>query len=461
MIAGRGVIYAWSDCTAAMWAESGFSETMSKVSCARIGVIKDREAPDESPGEYLTGLRRRSPRSTLRRVKLPPHHLYVHVPFCRLVCAYCDFVTVGGRANDIGRYTDALLAELAVRPAPGELRTIYFGGGTPSLMSGEQLGRVIRAAEDRWEHVALEEVTVEANPSERETPDWDGLGRAGVTRISLGLQSLRDEHLKALARGHTAREGRNAFGAARAAGFDNVSIDLIYGIPGQSLDEWRGGLEQALALEPDHLSCYALQLALAPDEWAASPRPGALRWRSRMVARQDEGLASDQYRLAEELLGAAGFRHYELSSWARPGRESRHNSAYWARRAYTGIGAGAHSYDGTGERSWNTRDLDAYLASAELDRRPLEGSDVLDEPTRAFEAIALGLRLDRGIGRDAFAAEFGRDPLDRFADQVAEGRAQNLLEVEADRLRLSPRGRLLASEACLLFLPATAASPAA
>lgn len=382
-----------------------------------------------------------------------PHHLYVHVPFCRLVCAYCDFVTVGGRTADIPRYVGALLQELAARPAPGELRTVYFGGGTPSLLTGEQVGRVIGAATDRWERVAIEEVTIEANPSERERPDWHGLRDAGVTRISLGVQSLRDPDLRALARGHTAPEAREAFAATRAAGFDNVSVDLIYGIPGQSLEGWRDGLRLALELEPDHLSCYALQLALAPDEWAAPPRPGALLWRSRVAERQDDGLAGEQYRLAEELLGAAGYRHYELSSWARPGRESRHNSAYWARRAYTGIGAGAHSYDGGAERSWNERNLDRYLDVAAAGERPLAGREVLDAETRAFEAIALGLRRVDGLGRRAFVEEFGRDPLEGVADQLAAGDASTLLEWDTDRLRLTPHGRLFASEACLAFLP--------
>ena len=383
----------------------------------------------------------------------PPHHLYVHVPFCRLVCAYCDFVTVGGRADDIPRYTDALVAEIGIRPSPGELRTIYFGGGTPSMLTGAQVERVIRAATDRWQDTAVEEVTVEANPSEREIPDWSGLGRAGVTRISLGLQSLRDAELDALARGHTAREGREAFGAARAAGFDNVSVDLIYGIPGQSLEDWREGLELAVGLEPEHLSCYALQLALDPDEWAAPPRPGALRWRNRMVPRQDESLAADQYRLAEELLDRAGYRHYELSSWARPGRESRHNGAYWARRAYTGVGAGAHSYDGTAERSWNLRDLDGYLAAVESGIRPLADHELLDEETRAFEAVALGLRTVSGFSRRAFAAEFGTDPLDRYPEALAESTRAGLLEVDGDAVRLSPAGRLLASEVLVAFAP--------
>ena len=381
-----------------------------------------------------------------------PHHLYVHVPFCRLVCAYCDFVTVGGRAHDLPRYTDALLAEIALRPAPGELRTIYFGGGTPSLLSPEEVGLIISAAQDRWAHAALEEVTLEANPSRREAPDWAGLRAVGVTRISLGVQSLRDEDLHALTRGHTADEARDAFAAARAAGFDNVSIDLIYGIPGQSWANWRDGLDAVIALGPDHISCYALQLALAPDEWAAPPRPGALRWRERMAPLQDDGLAAEQYRVAEGVLESAGYRHYELSSWALPGQESRHNAAYWARRPYTGIGAGAHSFDGADERSWNTRTLDAYLAAVEGGGRPVAGVDRLDEGARAFEAMALGLRRIDGVGRGTFAAEFGADPVDRFADGLAE--RDILIEVDADRLRLTPMGRLLASEACLAFLPA-------
>jgi len=382
-----------------------------------------------------------------------PHHLYVHVPFCRLVCAYCDFVTVGGRAGDIPRYTDALVSEIGIRPAPGELRTIYFGGGTPSLLTGSEAKRVVRAASERWERAAVEEVTVEANPSERETPEWDGLLAAGVTRISLGIQSLRDADLDALARGHTAREGRAAFAAARAAGFDNVSIDLIYGIPGQSLDDWRDGLEMAIALDAEHVSCYALQLALEPDEWAAPPRRGALRWRDRMVPRQDESLAADQYRLAEALLADAGYGHYELSSWARPGRESRHNGAYWARRAYTGIGAGAHSYDGSGERSWNERDLDRYLAAVEAGERALADRELLDAETRGFEAVALGLRLVDGFSRIAFREEFGDDPLDRYGEAVAEGSSSGLLEVRDDRVRLTPDGRLLASEVLVAFAP--------
>jgi oxygen-independent coproporphyrinogen-3 oxidase len=312
---------------------------------------------------------------------------------------------------------------------------------------------VIGAALARWASVELEEVTLEANPSERERPDWGALRTAGVSRISLGVQSLDDDDLRALARGHTAGEVRRAYAGARAAGFENVSIDLIYGIPGQDLRRWARIMREAIELAPDHLSLYALQLALAPDEWAAPPRRGALRWRRRVAERQDDGLAADQYRLAEAVLGEAGYRHYELSSWARPGLESRHNAAYWARRAYAGIGAGAHSYDGTGERSWNARDLDAYLAAVESGRRPVDGREELEEPMRAFEAVALGLRRVDGLWRATFAAEFGVDPVTRFGPAVAEGRQRGLLDVDDRSIRLSAAGRLFANEALMPFAP--------
>ncbi|HET8586933.1 MAG TPA: radical SAM family heme chaperone HemW [Candidatus Limnocylindria bacterium] len=377
------------------------------------------------------------------------HHLYVHVPFCRLVCAYCDFVTVGGRPKDMPGYVDALLAELALRPAEGRLTTIYFGGGTPSLLPATDVARLITTARARWASEPAE-VTLEANPSERERPDWRGLREAGVTRISLGVQSLRDADLTALTRGHTAAEAIAAYQAAREAGFDNVSIDLIYGIPGQTIGDWHNVIAAAVALRPDHLSLYGLQLALKPDEWAAPPRPGALRWRQRMVRGQDDELAAEQYRLAEALLASAGYRHYELSSWARPGCESRHNAAYWVRRPYTGIGAGAHSYDGA-TRSWNTRDLDEYLARTGRGEPPLAGRETLDEATNAFEAIALGLRRVDGLRRETFAAEFGADPVERYADAVRDGRRRGLLEVDGDALRLTAAGRLLANEVLVAF----------
>jgi oxygen-independent coproporphyrinogen-3 oxidase len=176
-----------------------------------------------------------------------------------------------------------------------------------------------------------------------------------------------------------------------------------------------------------------------------------------MQSRQDDALAAEQYRLAEELLEAAGYRHYELSSWARPGRESRHNSAYWARRPYTGIGAGAHSFDGIGRRSWNVRHLDAYLHAVESGASPQAGCEDLDEPTRAFEAVALGLRRIDGFARTAFRAEFGQDPVERFAGAVADAARNGWLAVDQERLRLTADGRLLASEALLAFLPAPVA----
>jgi oxygen-independent coproporphyrinogen-3 oxidase len=379
------------------------------------------------------------------------HHLYVHVPFCRLVCPYCDFVTVGGRADVIPRYVDALLDELALRPAPGRLETVSFGGGTPSLLPAAAVERVLGAAVDRWRR-SPGGVALEANPSSREVPDWSGLRSAGVTRISLGVQSLDDRDLAVLARGHTAAEARAAYAAARGAGFDDVSIDLIYAIPGQTLQRWQRVLRDAVALAPDHVSCYALQLVLAPDEWAAPPRPGALRWRQRLAGGQDDGLAAAQYRLAEEVLGQAGYGHYELSSWARPGHRSAHNVAYWTRRPYTGIGAGAHSFDGT-VRAWNLRDLDRYLAAVRNGQVPVEGDETLDAAAAAFEGIALGLRQVEGLSRARYRTEHGADPLESHGEAVESSTRDGLLEVDGDRLRLSAAGRLLANEVLVRFAP--------
>ena len=380
-----------------------------------------------------------------------PHHLYVHVPFCRLVCAYCDFVTVAGRAADVPRYVEALLAEMERRPAPGTLETIYFGGGTPSRLPAGQVARLVRAAAERWGSEPVE-VSLEANPSRREAPEWNGLRAAGVTRISLGVQSLRDDDLRTLGRGHDAAEAIEAFRSARDAGLDSISLDLMYAIPGQSLAAWEAVLQAAAALRPDHLSLYALSLPLAPDEWAAQPRPGALRWRARMAARQDQDLAAEQYELAEEMLATAGYAHYELSSWARPGHESRHNRAYWERRPYTGVGAGAHSFDGA-TRWWNARSLDAYLAAVEGGAEATEGRESLSDEAAAFEAVALGLRAVGGLRRSAFVAKFGADVEDRFPAAIEHGTRAGLLEVERDVIQLSRRGRLLANEVLVAFAP--------
>jgi oxygen-independent coproporphyrinogen-3 oxidase len=385
------------------------------------------------------------------------HHLYVHVPFCRLVCAYCDFVTVAGRRDDIPRYVEALLAEMSMRPAPGKLDTVYFGGGTPSLFPASAVERLLQAAIDRWRR-SPSEVTIEANPSGRETPDWAAVRAAGVNRVSLGVQSLRDDDLRTLARGHTAAEARDAYRAARRAGFESVSIDLIYGIPGQSLGGWKRGLREAIALQLDHISLYTLSLTLAPDEWAAPPRGGALRWRRRLATRQSDDVAADQYRLAEDELAAAGYRHYELSSWARPGFESRHNLAYWARRPYTGIGAGAHSYDGDAVRSWNVRDLDRYLAGVRGGDRPVDGSEQLDREARMFEAVMLGLRRVDGFSRAEFRSEYGIDPVEWRRDAAARASKTGLLEISRDHLRLTREGRLLADTVLVEYLAEPAPS---
>ena len=358
-------------------------------------------------------------------MSLSTHHLYVHVPFCRLVCAYCDFVTVGGRGAEIARYADALLAELALRPASGQLATIYFGGGTPSLLPGRRRSRAWSAAAvDRW-----------GNAPDRGHPR----GQPQLPRDArLGgpAGGRREPHLArhpvaarrgAPRPGSRPDRGRGA-GCLRggAGGGLRERVDRPH-LRHSRASRWPTGATACGARSrssPDHLSLYALQLALAPDEWAAPPRPGALRWRQRMVPRQDDGLAAAQYQLAEELLGRApAIGHYELSLVGAAGlrvapqlgllgaaavhRDRRRRAL--VRRRSRAPGTSATSTD-----TWRA----PRPASA-----PLAGSEELDEPTRAFEAVALGLRRVDGFSRAAFAAEFGDDPVDRFTRRRSKRRS--------------------------------------
>ncbi len=351
----------------------------------------------------------------------PPVALYVHVPFCVSLCPYCDFVVYAGAAARgprarVAAFVGALLAELDLRadaldlawPDRRPLETLYLGGGTPTLLPGEDVARLVACVRDRFGLVGGAEVTIEANPGPDERGDAAALAAAGVTRISLGAQSFEAGLLRRLGRRHRPGDVATAVAEARAAGIGSVSLDLLYDVPGQSLDAWSATLDAALALGPDHVSAYALTLDDPDAEGLTGPlgdhlptQAGARRWRAAAVAEQDEDRAAAQYVLAIERLGAAGFRGYEISNWAQPGRESRHNLAYWTRQPYEAVGPGAHAFDGA-VRRWNAARLDGYLAAlAPADRAsprlPPGGRELVDEAAAAVEATILGLRLDEGI----------------------------------------------------------------
>jgi coproporphyrinogen III oxidase-like Fe-S oxidoreductase len=366
-----------------------------------------------------------------------------------------------GPRSSVGRYLAAVEAELELRAdaledrfgrARPPLASLYLGGGTPSLLTAAAIGRLIDLVRRRYGLARDAEVTLEANPGPDERGDAAALRDAGVTRISYGAQSLDDGELRALGRRHRAGDVALAVAAARDAGIPSISLDLLYDVPGQAPERWDRTLDAALALEPDHLSAYALTL----DDPAAEgltgahgdhlpPTPGARRWRHDARAAQDDDRAAAMYERAVDRLASAGFRGYEISNWARPGHESRHNLAYWRRLPIEAAGPGAHAFDGA-VRRWNAAPLGRYLAALAPEsagQRPVlppGGAEVVDDATAAAEATILALRLDTGLPR----AEATAGPL---GPHLAWAMGAGLLAaIAGDRLALTTRGRLLSNE---------------
>jgi Coproporphyrinogen III oxidase and related Fe-S oxidoreductases len=393
------------------------------------------------------------------------------LPFCVARCPYCDFVVYAGadargpRART-GRLYEAIGRELELRaevldatfgaPEMGDrppLGSVYFGGGTPSLVSGEWLERLIAIVRARFGLAPAAEISLEANPGPDERGDLAAFRRLGVNRVSFGAQSMDSAELRRLGRRHSPGDVVSAVTEARAAGVDSINLDLLYDVPGQSLEKWETTLREALRLAPDHLSLYALTLD-DPDaegltggagDHLPTP-PGARRWRERARVEQDDDLAADQYGLASELLGADGWRGYEISNWCRPGRESVHNLVYWERGPYEAVGPGAHAFDGA-TRRWNAAAMEPYLASL-LPRSgsaslPPGGEEQLTAETAAAERVILALRLDRGVPES-----WGDVPPLAAVRSWAE--ASGLMEravVDGQpRLLLTRRGRLLSNE---------------
>jgi oxygen-independent coproporphyrinogen-3 oxidase len=366
-----------------------------------------------------------------------------------------------GPANRIAAFVAALEIELGLRAdaldrrwgEPGarpELGSLYLGGGTPSLLLPSTIARLIELVRARFGLASGAEVTLEANPGADERGDPAGLRDAGVTRLSIGAQSLDAAELRTLGRRHGPDHVAEAVGAARAAGIRSISLDLLYDVPGQSVATWSRTLEAALVLEPDHLSLYALTLDDPDAEGLTGPagdhlplRPGARRWRERARAGQDDDRAAAMYEVADERLAGAGFAWYEISNWARPGHWSRHNLAYWEGRAWEAAGPGAHAYDGVSRR-WNAARLDGYLAAlapgdGSASRLPPGGRALSAPASPDGEAAILALRTSAGLPATALRVP-SLGPALRWAMDA------KLLEPNHDRLVLTRTGRLLSNE---------------
>jgi oxygen-independent coproporphyrinogen-3 oxidase len=359
---------------------------------------------------------------------------------------------LGALETELGLRADALDGEFGPPGSDGRapLASLYIGGGTPSLMPSASLARLVDLVRDRFGLADDAEITLEANPGEDERGDPVAQREAGVTRISFGAQSLDDTELKRLGRRHRADEVADAVREARAAGIGSINLDLLYDIPAGPLGTWMSTLDDAIDLEPDHLSLYALTLDDPDAEGLTGAggdhlptRSGARRWRDAARRAQDEDRAAAQYHHAVHRLGEAGWHGYEISNWARPGHESRHNTVYWERRPYEAVGPGAHAFDGA-TRRWNAARLDGYVAALSprdgRSRLPPGGVEHLDKATAAAERTILGLRTARGLP----LADVDEPPLSESFGWAMDA---ELLEITDDaRIVLTTRGRLLSNE---------------
>ncbi len=359
-----------------------------------------------------------------------PRSAYIHVPFCRHHCGYCNFTLVAGRDDLIGDYLRAIELELALLQTPREVDTLYFGGGTPTHLAPEQL-RQLAETVLHWQPLAAGyEWTVEANPADVNKPMIETLRQSGVTRLSLGGQSFRDEKLRILERDHSGRDVGQAVELARGAGLQ-VSLDLIFATPGETLDQWLADVDAAIALAPDHVSTYGLTF-----------ERGTAFWNRRLhgeLHSADEELELAMYAAVIDRLTAAGFEHYEVSNFARPARRSRHNQAYWSGDGYFAAGPGAARYV-DGIRETNHRSTTTYLHRMLAGESPVAEREQLEPEARARELLVFALRRIEGVSRSEFAAKTGYEVDELIAAPLAKFTELGLFENQADRLRLTRDG---------------------
>lgn len=367
--------------------------------------------------------------------------LYIHVPFCLKKCAYCDFVSYPFEAEAARRYCDCLLKEMALyreklSPPDRELATVYLGGGTPTCLPVDLLADILESLRRYFYWPCGIEVTVEANPGTVDPVKLKVMREAGVNRLSLGVQSCQERYLKLLGRLHSFREVIDTVVLARRAGFANLNVDLIFALPGQTLPDWRRCLEEVLALAPEHVSTYSLQVE--------EGTPLAQRIQRGELVPCEEEVELAMYQEAIGFLQENGYEHYEISNFARPGFRCRHNLAYWKHWPYLGLGPAAHSF--WGNRRWaNVSSLEEYCARLEAGELPIYETEELSPEALMGEAIFLGLRLLEGVNLAEFALRFGKDLAEVFGRQVRELCAMGLLEINSGHLKLTSKGLPLAN----------------
>jgi len=371
--------------------------------------------------------------------------LYVHIPFCSSRCSYCDFATGLYQGELAERYVRALLQEIRSSAYAGQhVDTIFFGGGTPSLLSASQLERILSALFEQFQVEAAAEITIEINPGSATPEKLRDFRRLGINRTSFGAQTFDDGELAKLGRSHTSTDALRTFADLRNTGFENVSFDLIAGLPGQTLDGWERNVKQALDLQPEHLSFYLLEVH------AGTPLAEHIRRGLQPVP--DDDLAGLMYRRMLEQSCDAGYEHYEISNLCRPGFHSRHNVKYWIAEPYYGYGCSAHSYDGSTRRWSNHREVLKYVELVESGVSPVVDEHDLSESDVRAEALFLGMRLMRGIDVQQYREMFGVDLRDEHAADLDRFCKAGLLEFDGDLIRLTRTGALLSNEVFAAFI---------
>jgi oxygen-independent coproporphyrinogen-3 oxidase len=414
--------------------------------------------------------------------------IYIHIPFCASKCFYCDFTSFAGLEALWPDYVEALISEISRARPRGPVETIYFGGGTPSILPAYQLLAVLSAITERFEVEPDAEITLEANPGTADLPKLRSLRNAGApaevrpssengdpalssplcgggdkpgikstlkapgslgnekqgfNRLSLGVQSFDDEMLKRIGRIHSAEEALAAYRMAREAGFDNISIDLIYGLPNQTLKDWQRELEHLLELRPEHVSIYELSIE--------EGTPFARKQEAGELELPDEETRLEMYEAAIGSLALAGYEHYEISNFARPGFRSRHNQVYWRNESYHGFGAGAARYlDGV--RCSLTKSIQHYISCARLKIDPIESCERLTGRGLMGETIMLGLRSSDGIDLGEFRERFGVSLMEAYGDAIERLQGDGLVELNEERLRLTHKGLLVANRVVVEFV---------
>jgi oxygen-independent coproporphyrinogen-3 oxidase len=374
--------------------------------------------------------------------------IYIHIPFCATRCHYCNFATGGYESELARRYTAAVREEIARadvsnNPMMRRVDTIYFGGGTPTTLTAGQISSLIETCRLMFDVAPDSEITAEANPGSISQHYLEELRSAGLNRLSFGVQSFDDDELRMIGRTHSAEEAREAVRTARAAGFANVSIDLIAGLPEQKMETWRRNLEEAFALAPDHLSVYLLEL------YKDAPLLHRIN-RGELRAIDDELTVEMYFALMDEA-ARRGFERYEISNWARPGFESRHNLKYWTGAPYWAFGISAAGYDGRTRWS-NTRNIHEYLEKVESGHAAVTERIELDDDDRQSENLFLRLRLKDGVDLDEHLRRFGVNALERYRDEIERLRDAGLVELGENRLKISRAGAVLANEVFAAFV---------